>query len=156
MLPSVLEQVRDLVSDRRVTVVFDRGGWSPKLFAKLLDDGFDILTYPGYFSSRRFSSSHNAPSPKQRDYEPHLEDGYLLPQGGGSERVLDNSQSPSAKLTDALDLFGGYARGSRRALDRVANFWGEDKPTDYPRGIDVPGPGLVGSGIVCVSKMPSF
>jgi hypothetical protein len=28
-----------------VTVVFDRGGYSPKLWAKILDDGFDILTY---------------------------------------------------------------------------------------------------------------
>jgi len=45
MLPLVLDEVRKLVGDRRVTVVFDRGGWSPKLFAKLLDSGFDILTY---------------------------------------------------------------------------------------------------------------
>ena len=45
MLPSVLEEVRDLVGERRVTVVFDRGGWSPKLFGELSADGFDILTY---------------------------------------------------------------------------------------------------------------
>jgi transposase len=45
MLPEVLEEVRKLVGDRRVTVVFDRGGWSPKLFQKLLDANFDILTY---------------------------------------------------------------------------------------------------------------
>ena len=45
MLPDVLTQVRQLIGDRRVTVVFDRGGWSPKLFQKLLDNHFDILTY---------------------------------------------------------------------------------------------------------------
>jgi DNA-binding CsgD family transcriptional regulator len=45
MLPIVLEEVRKLLGDRRVTVVFDRGGWSPRLFAKLIADGFDILTY---------------------------------------------------------------------------------------------------------------
>jgi transposase len=45
MLPEILAQVRQLVADRRVTVVFDRGGWSPKLFHKLLEDNFDILTY---------------------------------------------------------------------------------------------------------------
>ena len=28
-----------------LTVVFDRGGWSPKLFAKLQADGIHILTY---------------------------------------------------------------------------------------------------------------
>jgi prepilin-type processing-associated H-X9-DG protein len=45
MLPFVLAEVRSLVGERRVTVVFDRGGWSPKLFAELLDNGFEILTY---------------------------------------------------------------------------------------------------------------
>ena len=32
-LPRLLREVRDLVGERRVTIVFDRGGWSPKLFA---------------------------------------------------------------------------------------------------------------------------
>jgi len=45
MLPQVLAEVRQLVGDRRVTIVFDRGGWSPKLFQELIRDGFDILTY---------------------------------------------------------------------------------------------------------------
>jgi len=44
-LPAVLKQVRGLVGERRVTVVFDRGGWSPKLFAAMSRDGFDVLTY---------------------------------------------------------------------------------------------------------------
>ena len=45
MLPGVLEQVRALVGERRITIVFDRGGFSPKLFLRLIADGFDILTY---------------------------------------------------------------------------------------------------------------
>jgi ribosomal protein S18 acetylase RimI-like enzyme len=45
MLPPLLAQVRALVGARRVTVVFDRGGYSPKLFQQLLDSGFDLLTY---------------------------------------------------------------------------------------------------------------
>ena len=45
MLPRILREVRGLVGDRRVTVVFDRGGWSPKLFKLLVDEGFDFLTY---------------------------------------------------------------------------------------------------------------
>jgi prepilin-type processing-associated H-X9-DG protein len=45
MLPELLAEVRKLVGDRRITVVFDRGGYSPKLFVKILDAGFDILTY---------------------------------------------------------------------------------------------------------------
>jgi len=45
MLPPILTEVRKLTGERRLTVVFDRGGWSPKLFKKLLDLSFDILTY---------------------------------------------------------------------------------------------------------------
>jgi hypothetical protein len=45
MLPGILEQVRALIGDRRVTVVFDRGGYSPKLFQQILAAGFDLLTY---------------------------------------------------------------------------------------------------------------
>jgi len=45
MLPIILDEVRPLVGQRRVTVVFDRGGWSPSLFEQILDRDFDILTY---------------------------------------------------------------------------------------------------------------
>ena len=46
MLPVILKEARTLLGPhRRLTIVFDRGGWSPALFAKLILDGFDILTY---------------------------------------------------------------------------------------------------------------
>jgi len=45
MLPGILGQIRALVGKRRVTVVFDRGGFSPKLFRQIIDAGFDLLTY---------------------------------------------------------------------------------------------------------------
>lgn len=46
MLPKVLEEVKPMIKDgRRLTVVFDRGGWSPELFKKLIEDGIDIITY---------------------------------------------------------------------------------------------------------------
>jgi len=44
-LPRLLREVRELVGERRVTIVFDRGGWSPKLFDTMIKDGFDLLTY---------------------------------------------------------------------------------------------------------------
>jgi len=44
-LPPVLADIRKLVGDRRVTVVFDRGGWSPRLFKRMFEAGFDVLTY---------------------------------------------------------------------------------------------------------------
>lgn len=45
MLPGILEQIRALIGQRRLTVVFDRGGFSPKLFQQILAAGFDLLTY---------------------------------------------------------------------------------------------------------------
>jgi transposase len=44
MLPGIVAQVRELVGKRRLTVVFDRGGYSPKLFQHILAE-FDLLTY---------------------------------------------------------------------------------------------------------------
>jgi hypothetical protein len=41
----LLPELRELVGERRTTVVFDRGGWSPDLFADLTGKGFDLLTY---------------------------------------------------------------------------------------------------------------
>jgi transposase len=45
ILPAILSEARSLLGERRLTVVFDRGGWSPKLFLKLIAAGFDLLTY---------------------------------------------------------------------------------------------------------------
>ena len=41
----ILPEVRRLVGERRVTMVFDREGWSPKFFQELHTQGFDVLTY---------------------------------------------------------------------------------------------------------------
>jgi hypothetical protein len=50
---SLASQIRGLLpqsrgiagQDRRVTLRFDRGGWSPDLFADIIDAGFHLLTY---------------------------------------------------------------------------------------------------------------
>ncbi|MGA2129259.1 MAG: putative transposase [Xanthobacteraceae bacterium] len=44
-MPRLLGEVRQAIGERRVTIVFDRGGWSPKLFGTMITDGFDIMTY---------------------------------------------------------------------------------------------------------------
>ncbi len=45
MLPSVLEQAQRCIGDRVLTAVFDRGGWSAKLFRQLRDSGYHLMTY---------------------------------------------------------------------------------------------------------------
>jgi hypothetical protein len=45
-LRGLLPQLRQVAGEgRRVTVCFDRGGWSPALFADITGAGFDLLTY---------------------------------------------------------------------------------------------------------------
>jgi len=46
MLGPIVEEIKGLIGkDRRVTIIFDRGGWSPNLFLRLLREGFDMVTY---------------------------------------------------------------------------------------------------------------
>lgn len=42
---AILPEVRRLVGERRVTLAFDREGWSPKFFRQVHPQGFDVLTY---------------------------------------------------------------------------------------------------------------
>ncbi len=41
----ILPEVRRLVGERRITLAFDREGWSPKLFQEAHQQRFDVLTY---------------------------------------------------------------------------------------------------------------
>jgi transposase len=74
-LPRLLREVRDLVGERRVTIVFDRGGWSPKLFDTMIKDGFDLLTYRKgrcrHINERRFIRRHAELDGRWVDYLLH-------------------------------------------------------------------------------------
>ena len=41
----LLPELRELVGERRLTICFDRGGWSPELFYEIVQARFDFLTY---------------------------------------------------------------------------------------------------------------
>ena len=45
MLAPIMDEAKALIPGRRLTVVFDRGGYCHELFKKLIGDGVDILTY---------------------------------------------------------------------------------------------------------------
>src|SRR5216684_54457 len=67
MLTPILTEVRQLLGPRRPsTIVFDRGGWSPKLFRSLLALGFDILTYRKG-RSRRIAETRFSPHQAKLD-----------------------------------------------------------------------------------------
>jgi len=76
MLTPVLREVRELLGPRRhSTVVFDRGGWSPKLFQELLAMGFDILTYrkgrTRHIAEKRFTRHKAKLDGRPVEYLPH-------------------------------------------------------------------------------------
>ena len=41
----VIPHVKAFAGDRRVTLIFDREGWSPKMFARWYEKGVDVITY---------------------------------------------------------------------------------------------------------------
>jgi transposase len=81
-MPSLLREVREVVGERKVTIVFDRGGWSPKLFATMIKDGFDVLTYRKgrcrHINERRFVRRRAVLDGRSVDYLLHDEPVRLL------------------------------------------------------------------------------
>ncbi len=111
MLPLVLGEVRGLVGQRRLTIVFDRGGWSPKLFASLLASGFDVLTYrKGRFARvpTRDFSLHRAVLDGQRveyvlaDKKVRFLDGKLVLRQ--VTRLADDDKHQTPIITSRFDL----------------------------------------------------
>jgi transposase len=96
MLPTVLPEVRRLVGTRRVTVVFDRGGFSPRLFQQILAAGFDLLTY----------RKGRCPRLARRSFRPHS----LLVKGRRVSYVLADQE---------VRLLGGQLR--LRQVTRLAD-----------------------------------
>jgi hypothetical protein len=102
MLPGILAQIRALVGKRRVTVVFDRGGYSPKLFVQIIAAGFDLLTYRKgrypriprrRFQSRRFRIDGRILTYVLADQAVRLLKGKLRPRQ--ITRLMDNGhQTP--------------------------------------------------------------
>jgi transposase len=159
MLPGLLDEVRRLIGERRVTIVFDRGGWSPRLFQQILAAGFDLLTY-------RKGRSRRVPRSRFREREATL-DGrevrYVLADQRirllkgklrlrQVTRLSDDGQHQTAIVTSRLDLsdveiaFRMFERwrqenffkylGEEYALDALVDY--QVEPADPTR--DVPNP----------------
>jgi transposase len=111
VLPELCKEIRGLVGERRVTIVFDRGGWSPKLFQRLIADGFDILTYRKGPSRRRLRwefREHRAML-DGREIVYQLADHGIRLLGGKLElrqvvRLADDGQHQTQVVTSRRDL----------------------------------------------------
>lgn len=123
MLPLILGEVRSLVGERRTTVVFDRGGYSPKLFQMLITNGFDILTYrKGRFprvSRKRFHAHRAIIDGREITYL--LADQGVLLLGGKLRlrqvtRLAEDDDHQTPILTSAGPLPGGSGPADVRPL----------------------------------------
>jgi len=119
MIEPILNDVRDLVGpEREITIVFDRGGWSPKLFKRLIAKGFHIITYrKGHFNRVSRAAFHTETvEVGGKVYEYQLHDaarsrvGRTGEKGGGKYvwlrqvvRLRDDGRQ-TAVVTDRSDL----------------------------------------------------
>ncbi|MCB1126473.1 MAG: helix-turn-helix domain-containing protein, partial [Verrucomicrobiae bacterium] len=161
MLPGLLQQIRGLIGDRRLTIVFDRGGYSPKLFGQILEAGFDLLTYrKGRFRRiprQRFQRRHFRLAGRTHTYlladqEVRLLKGKLrlrqvtrLSDNGHQTPILTSRRDlPSAQVAYRMferwrqENFFKYGR-EEYALDALADYATE--PDDPDR--EVPNPAWV-------------
>jgi transposase len=144
MLPAVLDQVRALMGERRVTVIFDRGGYSPKLFQQIMDAGFDFLTYRKgrfpriarkYFQMQRTRVEGRDHSYLLADRKVRLLKGKLrlrqvtrLKENGHQTPILTNRQDlPAAQVAYRMfnrwkqEIFFKYLR-EEYALDALVEY----------------------------------
>jgi transposase len=124
VLEPILQDVERLVpSEQQVTVIFDRGGYSPKLFQRLIDAGFAVITYrkgkSGKLSESTFQTERQKIDGQWREYRfcnrPRVRVG-RVPGGGGKRkkgrrylwlrevRVLRDDGRQTSILTSRSDL----------------------------------------------------
>jgi transposase len=128
VLEPILADVRRLVGDqRRMTVIFDRGGFSPKLFARLIAAGFDVITYRKgkvrKLPAEKFAKQRQKIEGGWRQYQvcdrPRVRVGALFAEGKGRRkkahkrhlwmrevRVLRDDGRQTPILTNRHDLSG--------------------------------------------------
>ncbi len=103
-LARLLPDLRALIGpDRRCTLVFDRGGYSPQVFTTIIAAGFDVLTYFKGTWARSATSAfttvnHTAPDGTNQSYE-LAERPITLPTPARAATAEHNSEEPAAELT---------------------------------------------------------
>jgi len=157
MMPSILREVRQVIGNRRVMIVFDRGGWSEKVFRTVLAEGFDLLTYrkapladwpDSWFHTRRLRIEGHAV-----EYE--LADGDFIRKGWprlrciavkradeGETQILCNRRDIDA-VAVAYRMFGRWKQenwfkymGEEFALDVLVDY--STRPDDPDRLVGNP------------------
>jgi hypothetical protein len=143
-LTKVLEPIVDelqvlLGANRRFTIVFDRGGWSPAMFARLIERGVDVLTYRKGAITRiereQFRSVTATVAGTRVSYELHDTRVRLALYGHGKKelwlrqvtRLRDDTGAQTQVLTSREDL------RPEEVLYRMFNRWRQENFFKYMR-----------------------
>jgi hypothetical protein len=104
--------------------VFDRGGWSPKLFTTMIKDGFDVLTYPNLAEVGPVSSA-SRPLRKQpraararvaRLFERHRNVLQRVEVRDLSERAVVKLATQRKHLSDIIKMIADQAESDPLAM----------------------------------------
>lgn len=159
VMRQVLDEVRSLVGQRRVTIVFDRGGWKLELFKQMLALGFDILTYrkgkAPLIDEKLFSKHAGVVEGQQAEYLLHDEEVSFLDStlrlrqvtrlgSRGKQTQIVTSRRDLPALEVAVRMFSRwreenffkYAR-AEFALDALVDY--QVEPDDPTRTVPNPG-----------------
>jgi transposase len=143
-LEPILAQVRSFTGpEKEITVVFDRGGWSPKLFTRLINSGFHIITYrKGHFNKipcSHFQKRTLVEGEKKYTYELHDAPRIRIgktgnKKGEGTEYLwlrqvvrLREDNRQTAVITDRQDL------APEKVLYTMFNRWRQENFFKYMR-----------------------
>jgi transposase len=147
VLEPILQDVRRLIPpEQRITVIFDRGGFSPKLFRRLIDEGFDVITYRKGKSRKlpksAFEKRRQKIDGQWREYEfcdrPRVRVGRIRPAGKKQKkasqylwlrevRVLREDGRQTTILTNRADLT------AVEVAYRIFNRWRQENYFKYMR-----------------------
>ena len=145
-LETVLEQARELAGDdRRMTVIFDRGGFSPRLFVRLVEAGFDIITYckgktkeiaVGNFEKRVIEADGQKITYELNDQKKVRVGGEKIERSDGKKRFLTMRQVTRRKPENGLQTNVLTTREDLEAeqvLWRMFNRWRQENFFKYMR-----------------------
>jgi transposase len=128
-LPSVIAAVRKVVGDLRFTVIFDRGGYDGHLFAWLVEQGLDFITYQRgevHLDDQQFAR-REVRWDGQRVRFQLAEDSVKVGDSGPWRRIVlrtsDGHQTPILSSLDAEDIAAARVAVLMLARWRQENFF---------------------------------
>ncbi len=139
-LPAVIAAVRQVVGDRRFTVIFDRGGYDGQLFTWLLEQGLDFITYQRgdvHLANEQFARREVRWDGQRVRF--HLaEDSVKVGESGPWRRIV--IRAPDGHQTPILTSLDAQVVAAARVTALMLARWRQENFFKYARahlGLDV-------------------